>query len=120
MAPLAVDVRRTAERQVELEVLGGRMIDSMFEENFRGAGFPLVAGDRVPLEQATVTVLAVDGGKPTKLRVDLALPVSEYSFVWWNGDVLERLTLPDAGQTLHLAKAQTMFERLVRGPRAPD
>lgn len=115
MAPLAVDVRRTAERQVELEVLGGRMIDSMFEENFRGDGFPLAEGQRVELEKAAITVLAVDRGKPTKLRVDLELPADDYSFIWWNGDTLARVTLPELGDTRHFPKAQTMFDRLLRG-----
>ncbi|MBL8923624.1 MAG: hypothetical protein JNJ54_32515 [Myxococcaceae bacterium] len=117
MAPLAVEVRRTGERQLELEVVGGRMIDSMFEENFRGDGFPLRVGDRVQLEKATITVLAVEGGKPTMLRGDLELAAAEYTFVWWDGETLSRVTLPEPGQARRFPSAQTMFDRLLRGRR---
>lgn len=120
MAPLAVDVRRTGEQQLELEVVGGRMIDSMFEENFRGDGFPMSVGDRVQLEKAALTVLAVEGGKPTKVRADLELAPSDYTFVWWDGDTLARVTLPEPGQARRLPNAQTMFDRLLRGRREPS
>ena len=119
MAPLPVDVRRTGERQVELSVVGGRMIDSVFEENFRNDNFPIAVGHRVNLEAATVTVLTVDGGKPTSVRFDLDLPVEDFSFVWWDGDTLSRVQLPAIGQRRHFPRTQTIFERLMVGPKPP-
>lgn len=120
MAPLAVEVRRTADRQLEVEVLGGRMNDSMFEQNFRGEGYPMAVGHQVELEAATLTVLAVDDGKPTKLRADLDLPVTDYTWVWWDGDTISRVALPEVGQVHRFPNAQTMFDRLIRGRRDVD
>lgn len=119
MAPLPVDVRRTGERQVELSVVGGRMIDSVFEENFRNDNFPIEAGHRVQLDSTTVTVLAVDRGKPTKVRFELDLPVEAFSFVWWDGDSLARVQLPAVGELRHFPRTQTMFERLMVGAKPP-
>lgn len=119
MAPLPVDVRRTGERQVELSVVGGRMIDSVFEENFRNDNFPIEVGHRVRLEAATATVLAVDGGKPTSVRFELELPVEAFTFVWWDGDSLSRVQLPAVGERRHFPRAQTMFERLMLGAQPP-
>lgn len=119
MAPLPVDVRRTGERQVELSVVGGRMIDSVFEENFRNDNFPIGVGHRVSLEAASVTVLAVEGGKPTSVRFDLERPVEEFSFVWWDGDTLARVQLPAVGELRHFPRTQTMFERLMQGAKPP-
>jgi len=117
MALLPVEVRRTGERQVELEVLGGRMVESVFEENFRSDAFPLAAGHRVALNGAAVTVLAVDAGKPTKLRVDLERPPEDFVYVWWNGDTYERVALPDVGQSRVFPKTQTILERVLQGRR---
>ncbi|MBL8938500.1 MAG: hypothetical protein JNM69_28290 [Archangium sp.] len=119
MAPLPVDVRRTGERQVELSVIGGRMIDSVFEENFRNDNFPIEAGQRVVIDATTVTVLTVEGGKPTSVRFDLDLPVEAFSFVWWDGDSLARVQLPAIGARLHFPRTQTMFERLMVGKKPP-
>jgi hypothetical protein len=119
MAPLPVEVRRTGERQVELEVIGGRMIDSVFEQNFRSDSFPIAVGHKVVIDGETVTVLAVDGVKPTKIRVDLDFDVNDSAFVWWDGETLSRVRLPEVGQSRRFPRAQTVFERLVQGRDDP-
>lgn len=115
MAPLPVEVRRTGERQLELEVIGGRMIDSVFEQNFRSEAYPLAVGHHVVIEGEAITVLAVDGGKPTKIRVDLDFAASDYGFLWWDGDTYSRVTLPELGQSRRFPRTQTIFERLFLG-----
>lgn len=119
MAPLPVEVRRTAERQLELEVIGGRMIDSVFEQNFRNESFPLAVGHHVVMDGAAITVLAVDDGKPTKVRVDLDFAPSGYVFIWWDGDAYSRVTVPEVGQSRRFPRTQTMLERLLQGRVEP-
>lgn len=119
MAPLATVVTRTGERAFELEVEQGAMIDSTFEENFRSDAFPFHVGDRVPLEAMEVTVLALEKGKPSRVRVALELEPEAFAFVWWNGDAMERVSLPAVGASRRFPRAQTMFERLLQGRREP-
>lgn len=116
MAPHAVTVHRTGPQQLELEVVGGRMVESVFEENFRGASFPFVEGQRVGVDGATLTVLAVERGKPVRLRADLERPVEAFTFAWWDGERLVRLSLPAVGEALQLPRSPTIFEALLGLP----
>ncbi|MFZ5438565.1 MAG: hypothetical protein ACOZQL_01085 [Myxococcota bacterium] len=113
MAPLAHTLRRTGEREVELTVKDGRMIDSVFEQNFRNERHPMRVGQRVQLRGAAVTVLAVDRGLPTAIRVELEAPLETFHFLRWDGDGLARFELPPVGEALELARGDTIFERLL-------
>lgn len=115
MAPLAVSLRRIGEGELELGVEGGRMADSVFEQNFRGEGYPMKVGDRVELGGQRLTVLSVDEGHPTSVRIELTRPVQDFTFVWWNGDTLERLELPPVGEGRVLPKTETILERFLAG-----
>jgi len=119
MAPHAVVVTRVAERVVELEVEGGRMIDSVFEENFRSDRFPMHVGDEVRLAGEHYVVLSVDEGKPTRVRIELDDDPRELVFVWWNGTALERVSLPEPGSSRRFPRAQAILERLLVGARDP-
>lgn len=119
MAPLPVVVSRPSERVVELEVVGGRMIDTVFEENFRSERFPMRVGEEIALEGERYTVLAVDAGKPTRVRIELARDPETLTFVWWNGDTLERVRLPEVGASRRFPRPQQILERLLLGEHEP-
>jgi hypothetical protein len=114
MAPLAVSLRRIAEGELELGVEGGRMVDSVFEQNFRGETYPMRIGDQVELVGQRLTVLSVDAGHATSVRIELTRPVGDFTFVWWNGDTLERLELPRVGEQRVLPRTDTILERVLR------
>jgi hypothetical protein len=113
MAPLAHTLRRVSEREVELQVRDGRMVQSVFEQNFRNDSHPMHAGEQVQLEGARVTVKAVEDGMPTAITIVLEAPLETYRFLSWNGEAFDRFTLPEPGQTLELARGDTLFERLL-------
>jgi hypothetical protein len=113
MAPLAHTLRRVSEREVELLVRDGRMVQSVFEQNFRNDSHPLRVGEQVQLDGARVTVTQVEEGMPTAITVELQAPLETYRFLWWDGEVLARFSLPEVGQTLELPRGDTMFERLL-------
>lgn len=108
-------VHRLDERRFEVEIVDGRILDTVFEQNVRADRFPLRVGDVVKLKTLTVTVRATDQDKPTRFEVALDDPASAYTFVRWNGDVFERVTLPEPGQVLELPKTPDVAQRLLGG-----
>ena len=115
MAQHAVALHRTSERQVELSIVDGAMLDSVFEQNFRNPNAAVAVGLQVPLEGQRLTVLEVNEGRPVRVRFDFELPPEAFSFVWWNGAVLERLQLPAVGERRVLPRVPTIFDALLTG-----
>ncbi|MDX2014037.1 MAG: hypothetical protein SFW67_27820 [Myxococcaceae bacterium] len=115
MAQKAIEVTRVTEREVELRVVDGVMLESVFEQNFRGPAHPVPDGYAVALDGQPVTVVETRDGFPVRVRIELQLPAEAFTFVWWNGDVLERLDLPEVGQRRVLPRSPTVFERLLTG-----
>jgi hypothetical protein len=117
MARAAHRVTRLSERAFDLEVVGGRMLDSTWEQVWRSERFPGVEGARVDLNAIHITPEQCEGGKPVKLRVELDLDPAEYTFVVWNGRELEEIPLPPPGGTMDIPRASLLVEQLMAGPR---
>ncbi|MEW5740388.1 MAG: hypothetical protein AB1938_15775 [Myxococcota bacterium] len=103
---------RVDERIFTLEIIDGRILDTVFEQNARADRFPLRVGDVVKLKYLTVTVLSTDQDKPNRIEVALHDSPEAYTFVRWNGETVERVELPPPGQSLELPRAQATMERL--------
>lgn len=110
MVPSAVKVTRTDATHFALDVLEGRMVDSIFEENFRATRFPFAPNDTVQLDGLKVTVRGVDGGHPVSIEVELQRPTQDFTFIWFDGVRLARVTLPEPGHVLELPRAPLMAE----------
>lgn len=108
-------VRRLDERRFEIEVLDGRILDTVFEQNVRADRFPLRVGDVVRLKTLSVTVRATDRDKPTRIEVALFDPPEAYTFVRWNGETLEAVALPEPGQVLELPRTPDTAQALLGG-----
>jgi hypothetical protein len=118
MSPSAVTVTRTDATHFELALAEGRMIDSIFEENFRATRFPFATGDTVPLEGLRVTVQRVEGGHPISISVQLERPLTDFTFVWFDGERFARVSLPDSGHVLELPRAP-MIAEVAMGAKSP-
>lgn len=103
---------RVAEDVIELEVIDGRMIDTVMEQLFRAPRFPLDPGWSVALSGMTLTVVESNQGRPTKLRVTFQQPLSEVTFVDWRGGRLVPLTLPAVGESVLLEHEQGPMDQL--------
>ncbi len=110
MAPKAHRVTCTSADSFDLEVLDGAMVNTVFEQNMRSEAHPLPRGTTVELDGVNVEVLDDAAGKPTKIRVRLARPRSDYQFVNWVGDRFEPVTLPEVGEVLDLPRAPLPLE----------
>ena len=108
-------VTRVDERRFEVEIIDGRVLDTVFEQNVRADRFPLRVGDVVKLKTLSVKVLATDQDKPSRFEVTLDDPPSAYTFIRWNGDVFEPVTLPEPGQVLELPKTPDIAQQLLGG-----
>lgn len=99
---------RRSERELELEVLDGQMLQSVFEQLVRSSDLPVPVGFRVKLAKATVEVTSLDGaGLPKTLLVTLAQPPDDSSVTLarWDDGVLGPLALPPVGESLVLPRA---------------
>lgn len=95
-------VRRTAERTLELTILGGSLLDGAFENVVRPLSSPLRAGDVVPLGAWTVCILDDTAGRPTRFSLTLDCSFDDPSIVllvWQNG-ALRALPPPPIGQAV--------------------
>jgi hypothetical protein len=108
-APYAHRLKRTGEQTYELEVVGGSMFGSVFEQLFRDPRRPLQQGDVVSIEAITVTVLDASEGRATRIGFETKKPVV---FVRWREGRLERLEPPPVGGFVDLPHEETPFEMI--------
>ncbi|MBX3186299.1 MAG: hypothetical protein KF819_04755 [Labilithrix sp.] len=102
MAKFDHELTRTSESSFELAVVGGRMLDSVYEGVFRVS--PMVEGQEVKLGDARIRVLALRDGRPIRIEVMTGRPLDDpsYAFLTWRDGALERVPLPKAGETIRL------------------
>lgn len=110
-APWAHRLTRTAPNVFELEVVEGRMLETVFEQLMRSAQFPLPVGTKVQLEGAEVTVLGLNEGLPNKLsiRFDEEPERGSYTLARWEDGRLSHFALPAVGQTVELPRLRSVL-----------
>ncbi|MDP1823357.1 MAG: hypothetical protein Q8L48_08950 [Archangium sp.] len=110
-APFAHRLTRTGPDTVELEVVDGRMLETVFEQLMRGASFPLPLGMKVKLEGSEVTVVGLNEGLPNRisLRFDENPDLGGYTIAQWENGELAPLRLPAVGQTLELPRLHSLL-----------
>lgn len=93
---------RVDARTFELEVVGGRLMETVFEELMRDARFPLPVGFKRQLDGVSVEVVGLDAGLPNRLRLvfDEDPEQGDHTFVQWRDAQLAPLTLPRVGESL--------------------
>jgi hypothetical protein len=109
-APYPHLLTRTAERSFELEVVGGSMFGTVYEQMLRSESLALEAGHRVRLWHAWVTVLESDGYHVRRLRLDLDDGPDAWQFVQWREGRVVPLELPAVGAQLLLARHKGAFD----------
>ena len=105
-APYDHRLTRTGVDRFELEVLGGRMLTTIYERVFRGPDPPLRAGTQVALEGATVTVLEADAVGPRRVAFHFTVPLEDPSLLileWRDGRLLP-MPLPAIGASRELPR----------------
>lgn len=110
-APFAHRLTRVSADTFELEVVEGRMLETVFEQLMRSTAHPVPLGMTVALEGAEVTVLGLDQGLPNKLRVHFDEPPERggYTLVSWETGALTALKVPEVGQTLELPRVRSLM-----------
>lgn len=98
---------RTSTREVELEVVDGRMLESVFEQLLRSSDVPVPLGHRVKVNGAWVEVTSLDAGLPNMLRItfDEAPESNALTFIRWEGERAMPFVLPAVGESVVLPKA---------------
>lgn len=104
MAKAAHRLTRTGPSSFALAPVGRPMLTGMFETLYRSPDAPLRVGDSVRQCGATIRVAAVDGGRPTRIEIDLGAPLEdpELALLTWSDGRLRRVAPPAVGETLEL------------------
>lgn len=104
LAQYAHRLTRVADDALDLEVLEGRMGETVFEQITRAPEIAYVEGMEVTLAGAKVKVTQLDRGLPKKLHITLTEPVTpeSYTFLQWSHGRLERMELPPVGTSVEL------------------
>ena len=107
-APRAHDVTRPAPRVLEMSVLGGRMLDSDFENICRSDRYPMKLNQTVKLDGLQVQIRALLGGKPLKVRYTFERDLEDPCYVFLHSTFrgLIRFPIPPVGGRIRLAKGQ--------------
>lgn len=110
-APFAHRLKRTAVDTVELEVVDGRMLETVFEQLMRSTAFPVPMGLKVRLSGAELTVIGFDQGLPNRVsvRFDQNPEAGDYTLAKWEDGQLAPLVLPGVGETLELPKLEGLM-----------
>jgi hypothetical protein len=103
-APCAHRLTRTAPDTLELEVLDGRMLETVFEQLLRSPAFPIAEGATVRLSGATLTVVHLDRALPQRIRVQFDAPLEggAVTVAWFEHGTLAPFPLPAVGQSVEL------------------
>ena len=110
-APWAHRLTRKTPNEFELEVVDGRLLETVFEQLMRSSQFPLPVGTKVRLDGAEVTVLGLNEGLPNKLsiRFDEEPERGSYTLASWEDGMLSRLKVPAVGETLDLPRLHSVL-----------
>ena len=102
LAPHDHVLTRTGPRTLELEVVGGTMMRSLFEELYRDREHPLVPGTVLERGMFRVKILEAVDGAPTRVSFDFDRDLDDPTlrFLVWGEDGFARAHLPEAGETL--------------------
>ena len=98
-------VHRTAPDTIELEIIDGHMMGTMWELKWRPPVLPLEVGHQVQLDVMRATVLEVDNVGPTRLefKFDRNLEDPSLRFVAWGEGAIKGIALPDINESILLS-----------------
>ena len=107
MAPFTHKVTRTAEREMEVEIVDGQLCTTMIEQLFRSKDHPLRPGDRFDLNGLVITVLETGDTGPSRLRLEFAeVPESNrYQLLVFRDGEYHRIMPPSNGESMILPYA---------------
>ena len=111
MAPHDMRLLRTGTNCLEMVLVNGHMMRTVFEQLLRDPEEPLRTGDTVQLDGMTVTVLETDAQGPTRLSFQFDAPLEDpqYVFLAWKDDALKPLVLPAPGNEILLPLHRSLF-----------
>ena len=109
MSPHPHRLHRTGRDHVELEAVGGTLVDSPFDWVARDFDrMPLRSGDRVRVQSGLeAEVLAAEAGAPLRVRFEFSggLDPERISWLSWRDGRYEEFSLPPVGRHILLASA---------------
>ena len=110
-APWKHRLTRVSANVFELEVVDGRLLETVFEQLMRSSQFPMPVGTKVQLNGADVTVLSLSEGLPNRLSIhfDEEPERGSYTLGTWADGKLGPLKVPAVGETLELERLHSVL-----------
>lgn len=111
MAPHDIRVSRTAPDSIEVEVINGEVLSTLFEKLCRDADHPMRVGEVVKMVGMQVTVLETgrQGPKRFSCKFSHSLDEPRYAFFVVDNNQLHRVPLPSMGESVVFPYRLTLF-----------
>lgn len=102
MTPLDLALRRPDARSLDIEVLNGEILGSLFERLFRTEDNPLKMGDRIPLRGMALEITEMGTRGPTRLQLESERDFDgdAYQFLVWKDLAIQRIDPPAIGEEM--------------------
>jgi len=111
--PFDIRVVRTAPDTIEVEVIDGELLTTLFEQLVRDAEHPMRVGEVVEMVGMRVTVLEIGQQWPKRFSCQFSHPLDDprYAFFVADNGKLKRVTLPPMGESIVFPHRITFFEQ---------
>jgi hypothetical protein len=116
MAQCAHRISRPAANRLELELVDGEFLETVFEGLMRDASSGFSVGERIVLPQMTVEILSLGKRSPNRVAFEFHSDLDEppYAFLGWKEDRLAQITPPAIGASVDVPRSLgTLDKRLL-------
>lgn len=103
-----VELTSAGERSLELSVPAGYFRTRVEQITRDPSRRPLQVGERIRSGGMEAQVLAVRDGAPTRVRFDFTQPLTQLRAYAWQGREIERLVLPEFGESVQIRAASAL------------
>lgn len=113
MAQCDHQVTRTSPDAIEVELLGGEVLDELFEQLMRDPEDRFTVGEEIQHPGFSVKILALGKRGPTRMRFTFEgnLDQPPYVFLGWQVDRLVQTAPPAVGESVFVPFSRGMLER---------
>lgn len=110
-APKDHRITRTGPNRIEIEVLGGSMLETEFEGLVRTPRAPFAPGDQVDLDDVMITILETNETGPIRVAFEFDRSIDDPTlhFIQWRDKGLRKAKMPAVGEALEIPRSNGLM-----------
>ncbi|MBI1320326.1 MAG: hypothetical protein GC168_15470 [Candidatus Hydrogenedens sp.] len=112
MAPYDHEVTRVDDHTLNLRVVDGEILTTIFEKLVRNKHHPLLPGEILRFRDFDVEILAVGDSGPSRMqfRFKRSLDDPKLELLEWRNSRMQHFTPPAVGETVYLERTRGLFD----------